>query len=156
MRDEEKQRHYELAEKLLSEQNFPAALIAGAVAMLLAAAGYGVAVTIWPFSYVFAAAGIGILVGFPMGFLGRGIAPKFGVAAALYTIGGCILGKFVRVYMNASGMRSISALAERAIANIGFIDIVYWFVAVVCAVFLARRALSRKEKLAIGLYEMRR
>jgi len=47
------------------------------------------------------------------------------------------------------------AFAERAISNVEFVDLVYWFVAVFCAAFLSRRALSRSERLAIGLHEMR-
>ena len=38
MNQEEKQRNYELAENLFSEQNFAAAVIVGAVVTLLAAA----------------------------------------------------------------------------------------------------------------------
>lgn len=59
----DKQRNYDLAEKLLSEQNFSAAVIVGAVAALLAAATGGIVVARWQFSYGFAAAGIGIAVG---------------------------------------------------------------------------------------------
>ena len=92
MHDDEKQKNYELAAKLISEQNFTAAVIAGATAMLLAAVAYGIVVEAWPFSYGFAAAGVGILIGFFMGFLGRGISMKFSVAAAVYTIVGCVLG----------------------------------------------------------------
>ena len=84
----DKQRNYELAEKLLSEQNFVAAVIVGAVATLLAATIYGIVVAKWNFSYGFAAAGIGIVVGISMQYLGRGIEMKFTVAASVYTIPG--------------------------------------------------------------------
>lgn len=63
MNDEEKQRNYELAEKLISEQNFAAAVIVGALATLLAAAAYGIIVETWPFSYGLAAAVVGIVIG---------------------------------------------------------------------------------------------
>lgn len=42
MNEEDKQRNYELAEKMISEQNFAAAVTVGAVATLLAAAIYGI------------------------------------------------------------------------------------------------------------------
>ena len=74
MDDEEKQKNFELAEQLMSEQNFTAAMIAGAIAMLLAAVAYGIVVEAWLYSYGFAAAGVGIVIGFFMGFLGRGIS----------------------------------------------------------------------------------
>ena len=166
MNDEEKQKNYELAEKLISEQNFAAAAIAGAVATLLAAAAYGIIVETWPFSYGFAVAGVGIVIGLSMGFLGRGISMKFAVVAAVYTIAGCVLGNlFVKVMNLAQATatspidvlrnNSLSALAEWSIAGLSLIHLVYWFVAVVCAVFLAKRPLSRSARLAIGLYELR-
>ncbi len=99
MHDEEKQKNYELAEKLISEQNFAAAVIAGAVVTLLAAIAYGIIVATWSFSYGFAAAGIGVVIGFSMQFLGRGISMKFAAVATFYTIAGCLLGNLFRVIM---------------------------------------------------------
>ena len=166
MNNEEKQENYELAEKLISEQNFAAAVIVGAVATLLAAAAYGITVATWAFSYGFAAAGVGIVIGLSMGFLGRGISTKFAVVATLYTITGCVLGDLFRVIIElAQAMatspidvlrnNSLSVLAERSMYNVSFIDLVYLFVAVFCAVFLAKRPLSRSDRLAIGLFELR-
>ena len=166
MHDEEKQRNYELAEKLISEQSFSAAVIAGAVATLLAAVAYGIIVAAWPIAYGFAAAGVGILIGFAMGFFGRGIATKFAVAAVLYTLVGCILGNFFRVVIHlaqatgASPMdvlqnESLSLLVKQATSNVFSIALLYWFVAVVAAVFLSKRALSRSDRLAIGLFKLR-
>lgn len=164
MHNEEKQENYDLAEKLISEQNFAAAVIAGAVATLLAAAAYGITVATWAFSYGFAAAGVGIVVGLSMGFLGRGISTKFVVVATLYTITGCVLGNLFRAIIELAPAtspidvlrsNSLSLVAERAISNVSFVDLVFWFVAVFAAVFLAKRPLSRSERLAIGLYELR-
>jgi len=166
MNDEEKQENYELAHKLISDQNFAAALIVGAVATFLAAAAYGIAVATWAFSYGFAAAGIGIVIGLSMQFLGRGISTKFAVAATVYTIAGCVLGNLFRVIVelavaNATSpidvLRNdaLSVLAERSASCFSMVDLVYWLVAVFCAVFLAKRPLSRSERLAIGLVELR-
>ncbi len=166
MNDEEKQKNYELAEKLISEQNFAAAVIVGAVATLLAAASYGITVATWAFSYGFAAAGIGIVIGLSMQFLGRGISAKFAVVATVYTITGCVLGNLFRVIVElavASATspidvlqnNSLSVFAERSISYFSLVDLVYWFVAVFCAVFLAKRPLSRSERLAIGLVQLR-
>jgi hypothetical protein len=164
---EEKQKNYALAEKLISEQNFAAATIAGAIATLLAATAYGIIVETWPFSYGFAAAGIGTVIGFFMGFLGRGISIKFSVMAALYTIAGCVLGNlFVKTINLAQATatspidvlrsNSLSVFAQWAVNGLSLIHIVFWFVAVVAAGFLARRPLSRAQRLAIGMYELSR
>lgn len=166
MHDEEKQEHYALAEKLISEQNFAAAVIAGAVAALLGAVAYGITVATWPFAYGFAAAGVGIVIGLSMGFLGRGISTKFAVIAALYTLVGCVLGNVFRLVINlAQATRtspidvlrdnSLLVLAEQAISNVFSIALLYWFIAVVAAVFLSKRPLSRSDRLSIGLYELR-
>lgn len=166
MNDEEKQKNYELAEKLISEQNFSAAVIVGAFATLLAAVAYGIIVETWAFSYGFAATGVGIVIGLSMGFLGRGISTKFAVIATIYTITGCILGNlFVKIMNLAKGTatspvdvlqnNSLSVLAGWAISGLSLIHLVFLFVAVFAAVFLAKRSLSRSERLAIGLIEMR-
>lgn len=166
MNEDERQRNYELAGKLITQQNFAAAVVVGAVATFLAAAAYGITVAIWPFSYGFAAAGVGIVIGISMGFVGRGISMKFAVAAAVYAISGCVLGNFFRVIIELAQATatspidvlrnySLSVLAERSVSNLSLVDLVYWLVAVFCAVFFARRSLSRSERLAIGLFESR-
>ena len=167
MRDEEKLQYYELAEKLMSEQNFAAAVIAGAIAMFLAAFTYGIVVEAWRFSYGFAAAGVGIVIGFFVGFLGRGISMKFSVVAVVYTIIGCILGNlFVKIVNMAQAYaqspidviqdNALMVLARWSISGLSLIHLVYWFVAVFAAAFLARRPLSRTQRLAIGLLESKR
>jgi hypothetical protein len=166
MNDEEEQKNYELAEKLISEQNFSAAVIAGAFATLLAAVAYGITVETWAFSYGFAAAGVGVVVGLSMGFLGRGLSTRFAVAATLYTIIGCVLGNlFVKILNLAKGTstspidvlqdNSLSVIAGWSVSGLSLIHLVFWFVAVFAAVFLAKRSLSRSERLAIGLFEAR-
>lgn len=166
MKDEEKQKNYELAEKLLSEQNFTAAVIAGAVATLIAAAAYAITVTMWPFAYGFVAVGIGIVIGLWMQFVGRGISMKFSIAAVVYTITGCALGNlFVVIIELAQGLEispidiirndSLSMLAKRSLSGISFVDLVYVFVAVFAAVFFAKRPLSREQGLALHTYKMR-
>lgn len=166
MHDEDKQKNYELAERLMSEQNFTAAVIAGAIAMLLAAVAYGLIVEAWPISYGFAAAGVGVVVGFFMGFLGRGISMKFSVVAAVYTIVGCVLGNlFVKIVnlvqataaspIDVVQSNSLSVLAQWSVSGLSLIHLVFWFVAVFAAVFLAKRPLSRDQRLAIGMLELR-
>ena len=157
MNQEEKQRNYEIAEVLFSEQNFTAAIIVGAVATVLAAAIYAIVVARWSFSYGFAAAGIGVVVGTSMQFLGRGIDMKFAVAAAVYTVVGCTLGNIFRVISPLDVFRSndFSQIA-RSVSHISLGDLVFWFVAIFAAVFLVKRPLSRLDKVAIGMYEMKR
>ena len=156
MDQDEKHRNYDIAEALLAEQNFPAAVIAGAIATILAAAVYGIVVARWNFSYGFATASIGIPIGISMQYLGRGIDLKFAVASAIYAVTGCLLGNVFRVMSPLDFFRSndFSQIA-RSVSYISLGDLVFWFVAVFAAVFLARRPLSRSDRLAIGMYEMK-
>jgi hypothetical protein len=166
MHDEEKQKNYAIAEKLIAEQNFAAALVAGAIATLFAAVAYGIVVATWGFSYGFMAAGIGVVVGLSMGLPGRGITRKFSVVAAAYTLIGCVLGNLVLRIVNMSEASatspldviqgsSLSALAQWSVAGLTLIHLVFWFVAVAAAVFLAKRPLSRSQRLAIAVLESR-
>ena len=166
MNSEEKQKNYDLAEKLLSEQHFVAAVIGGVVATVLAATAFGIVVTIWRSSYAFATAGVGLFVGASIGFLGRGISTKFAVLAAFYTLAGGVLGNLLwaalpvrvaaaRTLLDALRNHSLSDLAGQVISRVSFFEFLSWFVAVFAAVFLARRSLSRSERLAVGLFELR-
>ena len=165
MNVEEKQKHYDRAVKLLSEQNFAAVTIAGAVATVLAAVAFGAIVATWSFAYGFAAAGVGVVIGLAMGFVGRGIETKFAVAAALFTIIGYVLGNLFWIFIDlarASGAsptevlrkHSLPDLFGQAIADGFSIYLLYWFAAIIAAVFLARRSLSRSDRLAIRLFEL--
>ena len=166
MKQEDKQRNYELAEKLLSEQNFAAAVIAGAVGTFLAAVAYGIVVALWDFSYSFAAAGVGVVVGISMQYLGRGIETKFAVLASVYTIAGCLLGNVFMIAVTSGRAyekspfeiiwdKSLSELAEWAFLHVSPIDVFFWFVAIFAAAFLSRRPLSRSDRLALGMYELK-
>lgn len=151
---------------MLSEQNFTAAVVIGAIATFFAAIIYSIVVNQWAFAYGFAAAGIGIAVGLPMQFFGRGIETKFAVAASLYTIAGCILGNVIGAVLNpmklltgspadAFHTSDDSTLTGHLISAVSLVDLVFWFVAVFAAAFLVRRPLSRSDRLALGLYAMR-
>lgn len=167
MKPDDKQQKVARAEQLIAEQNFTAALVAGGVAVVLAAIAYGLATITWAFSSGFAATGIGIAVGFSMQFLGRGIEAKFAVLASLYTIAGCLLGNILRVAMTmANGSpnsvaeilqsHSVSRLIEWSIADLSLVDLVFWGIAVWFAVFLVKRPLSRADNLALGTYRLQR
>ena len=166
MKDEERQAHYERAENLLGEQNFTAALVAGGVTTLMAAVAYGLAVSAWAYAYGFAAAGVGIVIGLTIGFLGRGIATRFGVLAGACTVISCLLGNLVRLVMEISQQssawpaevlegESLPGLLEQSLSGFSAVDLVYLLIAVFAAVFFAKRPLSRADRLALGLYAMR-
>ena len=165
----EKQRNVELAAKLLSEQNFLAAFIAGAVAMTLSAAAYGIVKSLSEGFYLFysiAAAGIGVVIGFTMQFLGRGINKRFAVVAAVYALLGCMLGNLFAVVMDiarATGVSPLdlllatetSTLYDWMFRNLHAADLMFWFMGVGAAAYFSRRALSREQMLALYAYRMK-
>ena len=86
--------------------------------------------------------------------------------AAFYTLGGGVLGNLLwaalpvrvaaaRTLLDALRNHSLSDLAGQVISRVSFFEFLSWFVAVFAAVFLARRSLSRSERLAVGLFELR-
>lgn len=162
MNDDERLQNAERAIRLLAEQNFFAAVVGGAVATILAAAAYGIVVSMWPYFHGFAAAGVGTFVGLAVGFLGRGIRTRFAVMASVYTIVGCLLGNVIARAITTTRNtrsslldvfqdRSVPALWEWAVEDWSLINVVYWLIAIACAAFLARRPLSRADRLALGL-----
>ncbi len=91
---------------------------------------------------------------------------KFAVAALLYTIAGCLLDNVFRAVVGLAQANRISplevfqsnefsVLTGQAVSYISFLDLVFWFVAVFAAVFLVMRPLSRADRLAIGMYELK-
>ena len=164
----DKQRNYELAEKLLSEQNFGAAAIAGIVAMILAAGFYGVVKSLSEgLYYSILAAGIGIVIGFAMQFLGRGIDRKFAVVASVYALLGCMLGNMFAVVMHVARAiavspfdvllnTSVSEMYGWMFKDLHFADLMFWAIGIGGAAYFARRPLTREEGLALHTDEMRR
>ena len=168
MDPEEKQQNYELAERLLSEQNFGSAAIAGVVAMILAAAIYGVVKSLSEgFYHSILAAGIGIAIGFAMQFLGRGIDRKFSVVASIYALLGCMLGNMFAVAMHVARAiavspfdvllnTSVSEISGWMFKDLPFAELMFWVIGIGGAAYFARRPLTREEGLALYTYEMRR
>ena len=162
MNESEREANSKLAEKLFSEQDIGMAAIAGFFASIIAVFVHTVVVSRWPFAFGFATAGMGIIIGLAMQFAGRGIDVRFSVLAASFTIVACLATSLVAVshHYQSSGNsalqvlsgHSVSWTAQRVFQQFSF---VYCFVAVFAAVFLAKRPLSRTQRLAIGLRNMR-
>ncbi|MEO1245022.1 MAG: hypothetical protein AAFX56_04975 [Pseudomonadota bacterium] len=167
MDQEEKQRHHELAQKLLSEQNFPVAVIAGVVAMAVAAGIYAaITVAAGGVSYGLMATGIGVVIGFAIQFLGRGIGSKFAVLASVLAVAGCLLGNLLAVVLLVAKANAMSPLdllvnmdlvgiSEIIVADLQFADLLFWILAIAAAAYFAKRKLTHEEGLALHTYEMR-
>jgi hypothetical protein len=79
---------------------------------------------------------------------------------------GCVLGNLSWVVIDRAQATttspidvlrnsSLPELFGQAVADGFSIYLLYWFVAIIAAVFFCRRSLSRSERLAVGLFESR-
>lgn len=164
---EEKKRLFERAEELLVQQNFFAAVVVGSIAVFFAAAAYGIITSRAGFASGFVAAAVGIVIGASMQSVGRGIETRFAVAATVLTLVGWALGNLVRaivvlgprdelIPLSVFQSYSLAELVRHAASYFSIGDLIFWFIAVFAAVFLARRSLARSDRLALGLYELER
>ena len=161
MREEDKQRNRELAERLYSEERFAPALVLGGITAVIAAIPFAFVVAAMPLAYGFAAAGVGIAVGLSVG-LGRGVSQKFAFVAAAWTLLSILLGSVTSIVFAEPGSplevlttTPLPTLFGKVWQGFTIATPVYWLIAVFSAVFFARRSLTRAEKLAIGLRELR-
>lgn len=91
------ERWTEFHSHLLFQQNLPMGIIAGLASAALGAAIWaGVAVaTNMKIGWI--AMGIGVLVGFAVRFLGKGVTNTFGAIGAACSLLGCLVGNFLSV-----------------------------------------------------------
>ena len=76
-------------------QNFAVGVVAGAIAAAAAAAVWAAITIITEHQISWMAIGVGLFVGSAVRVLGRGIDRAFGVAAAVLSLAGCVVGNFL-------------------------------------------------------------
>ncbi|QWX84648.1 hypothetical protein H0I23_03100 [Cellulophaga sp. HaHaR_3_176] len=86
-----------VVENLRKEQNFPAAIISGAIVGFICAIIWAAVSISTGYQIGWLAVAIGFAVGFSMGILGKGVDPKFGYAGGLIALLSCVLGNFFTV-----------------------------------------------------------
>lgn len=161
MTPEQKQQHLECAEELLKEQNFGAAVIAGAITTLLGSGIYAVVALLaggQSISVILIA--IGAAIGFVIQFLGRGITTQFTLVAAVFGLASYPLSRLCTIALYTQKVERISLVelfsSERLAAMWSWVfsglrltDLLFWILAVAAAAYFAKRRLSRDEDAAI-------
>ncbi|HEU4402637.1 MAG TPA: hypothetical protein VFT43_11080 [Candidatus Polarisedimenticolia bacterium] len=84
-------------ERLKSEQNLPAGLLAGLIGSLVGAAAWALVTAFTRLQIGWMAIGVGFLVGSALRSYGKGLDRVFGVAGALLALLGCALGNLLAV-----------------------------------------------------------
>jgi hypothetical protein len=91
-----------------SRTNIIGAIVAGALGAVISAAIWGAIVAFTGWQVGFLAIGVGIIVGAAVRFGGRGANFIFGVIAALFALGGTVLGNFFAVAEFVSQFRGLT------------------------------------------------
>lgn len=166
MTPEEKEQNYKLASQLLSEQNFGSAVIGGSFAAIIAAGIYAVVTVEMGYATAFLAIGIGVVVGFAVQYLGRGIETKFAVIASVLAVVGCVLGNIFafilfgarahdRSLFEIAASIEFGQLTHFVFADFQLLDWLFWPLAIYAASFFAKRPLTKKQGLAVHTNENR-
>ncbi len=84
-------------EKIKPEQNFRLAILVGSGVAIIGAILWAVITVVTEYQIGFMALGIGAGVGLVIRHLGKGVDQTFGVAGAVLSVVGCVLGNFLSV-----------------------------------------------------------
>ena len=86
-----------VAETFQAEQNLVMGSLAGIVAAVVGAGIWAGVTVLTEYQIGWVAIGIGLLVGFAFRFTGKGISQTFGIAAAVLSFAGCVLGNILTI-----------------------------------------------------------
>lgn len=107
--------------RLRMEQNLPMAIAAGVITCLVSAVLWAVISVSTGYQIGYMAVGVGLLVGYSVRFLGKGMDQVFGIIGAVFALLGCLLGNafaIVGFLANEGGMGVMNALE---FVNVSFI-----------------------------------
>jgi hypothetical protein len=88
---------FQQRERLRLEQNLPMGFAGGVIAALLGAIVWAVVTVTTGYQIGYMAVGIGLLVGFSVRFLGKGMDQIFGIMGAVLALAGCLIGNFFSI-----------------------------------------------------------
>lgn len=131
----------EALEKLRSEQNFSAALITGIIVGFLGAIVWAAITVSTQFQIGFMALAIGFIVGHAVRISGKGMDPIYGYLGAIIALLSCVLGNVFGIigfaaeaeglgYFETLFLIDYSLIPEILIENFGFIDIIFYAIAI--------------------------
>lgn len=143
-------------EKLRLEQNLPMAIVAGVVTALIGAIVWAVITVGTGFQIGYMAIGVGLLVGYGINFLGKGIDQIFGIIGGLFALLGCVLGNmfsligFAAIEFNVNYFEIISTidmaiLLDAMVESFSFIDLIFYGIAIYEGYHFAFRKITEEE-----------
>lgn len=143
-------------ETFQSEQNLVMGTFAGIVAAVAGAGIWAGVTVVTEYQIGWMAIGIGVLVGFAVRMTGKGISQTFGIAAALLSFVGCILGNiltityFVAVNQDMTFMDILTQLnypiiVEMLTTTFEIIDVLFYGLAIYFGYRYAFRQISEDD-----------
>ena len=127
-------------EALRSEQNLGLGVVAGFVAAIAGAATWGLITAYTGYQIGWMAIGVGFLVGIAVRIAGKGIDSSFGVASAVLSLFGCVLGNlwtmtyFIAAKEGVPVLNAVSQLkpdiaVKIMISTFNYMDLVFYGIA---------------------------
>lgn len=101
----------QLINQIKVEQNILLAVVGGFVASLVAGTLWALVTFATGYQIGFMAIGVGIVVGFTVRFLGKGMTMPFGITGAFFAFLGCLIGNLLAVIISASQVEGIPLLS---------------------------------------------
>ena len=147
----------------LSEQNLPLGLMAGMLAAMIGAAVWAGVTVATGYQIGWMAIGVGFPAGYAVRLLGKGVAPSFGVVAAVCALIGCIAGNllsacgFYALQESAPFMQIVQAvfshpatMAELLKATFSPMDLLFYGLALYTGYRCAFRQVTQAELSALS------
>ena len=145
-----------LRNRLLSEQNLLAGALGGIVASIGGAAAWAMVTVVTGYQIGFMAIGVGLLVGYAVRFLGKGITPPFGIVGGALALVGCAVGNLLAVTAIIAGNDDVPLLEaltqltpalswDLMVAFFSPMDLLFYAIAVYEDYKLSFRQISQQE-----------
>ncbi len=152
-------------QKLVAEQNYPAAFLSGAVSGLVGAILWALITVLLEIQFGIMAVGVGILVGLAMRKFGKGIENKFGITGAVFAFLACLLGNLLSITVLLANYHDISfvevitkvginQILSLHVGNIGVMGMLFYLLAIYVGFRLSVRKITDKtiEEINSGYY----
>ncbi|MFQ5500193.1 MAG: hypothetical protein ACE5FH_11035 [Candidatus Zixiibacteriota bacterium] len=97
-------------QQVKDNQNLSLGVLVGAAAAVVGAAVWALVTAVTGWQIGFMAIGIGFLVGYAVRMSGKGVDSSFGIAGAILSLLGCILGNYLAVCISIAEQESIELL----------------------------------------------
>lgn len=142
--------------ELRREENFPAGLVGGLLAAVVAAGLWASFTALIGVQFGWLALGVGAMVGMAVRRYGRGLGLRFGLAAAGFALIGCVLGDLSAAYLlvaqqfGLSGSEVLALLRldvmrDFLVSTFSILDAVFYGVALVLGYNIAFRRVRVPE-----------